>query len=393
MNELKTEESAKNEHKLKRVMQQLDNFFKDRYEVHFNVLSERTEFRSIGTDAPYKPIGRRDINRLIIEALYDDIDCLDRDVYRYLQSSSIPESQPMKDYIDSLPEWDRRDRIVELAKRISAVPTWITLFHRWMLGMVAQWTNFNPIHGNALMPILISRKQGHKKSTFCRLILPEELRLYYTDEFDINSRSSYVDKISKFALINIDEFNRMGEVKAARLKNLLQMADVKVKQSNGGGYERKQRIASFIGTSNFKELLTDPTGSRRFIPIEQFQKITRLKINYRQLYAQLRHELHERKRYWLNLREESSLTRRNLSFTRRPIEENLFFECFAIAQEGDKDHFSISQLYETLRKKSPSTMRDIKIAAFGEHLAMLDVPKVRTNAGFIYMVKKVSECR
>ena len=105
------------------------------------------------------------------------------------------------------------------------------------------------------------------------------------------------------------------------------------------------------------------------------------------------HELHERKRYWLNLREESSLTRRNLSFTRRPIEENLFFECFAIAQEGDKDHFSISQLYETLRKKSPSTMRDIKIAAFGEHLAMLDVPKVRTNAGFIYMVKKVSECR
>lgn len=392
MNEVRTEQSAKSDHKLKRIMQQLDNFFKDRYEVHFNVLSERTEFRDIGSNAPYQPIGRRDVNRLIIEALYDNIDCMDRDVYRYLQSSFIPESQPMKDYIDQLPEWDRRDRIVELAKRISSVPTWITLFHRWMLGMVAQWTNINPIHGNALMPILISKKQGHKKSTFCRLILPEELRLYYTDEFDINSRSSYVNKISKFALINIDEFNRMGEVKAARLKNLLQMADIKVK-GNGGGYERKQRIASFIGTSNFKELLTDPTGSRRFIPIEQFQKIARLKINYRQLYAQLRHELHERKRYWLNTREESSLTKRNLSFTRRPIEENLFFECFSIAQEGDKSYqkLSISQLYETLRRKSPSTMRDIKMAAFGEHLAILNVPKVRTSAGFIYMVKKVSE--
>lgn len=392
MNELKTEQSANNAHKLKRIMQQLDRFFKDRYEVHFNVLSERTEFRSIGSDAPYKPIGRRDVNRLIIEALYDDIDCMDRDVYRYLQSGFIPESQPMKDYIDSLPEWDRRDRIVELAKRISPVTTWITLFHRWLLGLVAQWTNLNPIHGNALMPILISRKQGHKKSTFCRLILPEELRLYYTDEFDINSRSSYVDKISKFALINIDEFNRMGEVKAARLKNLLQMADVKIK-GTGGCYERKQRIASFIGTSNFKELLTDPTGSRRFIPIEQFQKISRLKINYCQLYAQLRHELHEHKRYWLNAREESSLTRRNLSFTRRPVEENLFFECFTLAPEGDKDRLqlSISQLYETLRRKSPSTMRDIKIATFGEHLAMLEVPKSRTSAGFVYMVKKVSE--
>ena len=395
MNGLKTEQSAKSEHKLKRIMQQLDHFFKDRYEVHFNVLSERTEYRSIGSNAPYKPIGRRDINRLIIEALYDNIDCMDRDVYRYLQSGFIPESQPMKDYIHSLPEWDRRDRIIELAKRISSVPMWITLFHRWLLGLVAQWTNLNPIHGNALMPILISKRQGQKKSTFCRLILPEELRLYYTDEFDINSRSSHVDKISKFALINIDEFNRMSEVKAARLKNLLQMADVKVKQDNSGCYEHKQRIASFIGTSNVKELLTDPTGSRRFIPIEQFQKITRMKINYRQLYAQLRHELHERKRYWLNACEEGRLMRHNLPFTRRPIEEHLFFECFTIAPEGEKNHLqlSISQLYETLRRKSPSTMRDIKLATFGEHLAILGVPKVRTSAGFVYLVKKVSECR
>ena len=61
--------------------------------------------------------------------------------------------------------------------------------------------------------------------------------------------------------------------------------------------------------------------------------------------------------------------------------------------EGNNDHLqlSISQLYETLRRKSPSTMRDIKVAAFVEHLAMLDVPKFRTTTGFVYMVKKVSE--
>ena len=78
------------------------------------------------------------------------------------------------------------------------------------------------------------------------MLRPPDLRCYYTDEFDLNSDSNVISKLSKFALINIDEYNRMSEVKSAYLKNILQMADVNGKSLRSDGYEQKQRIANFI---------------------------------------------------------------------------------------------------------------------------------------------------
>ena len=388
----KKKSNAQEEPKLKRVMKQLDEFFKTRYALRYNDLTEYTEIKPLGKKSHFIPIDRREINRLITEAIYSDIDCLDRDVYRYLESSNITSTNPMKEYIAHLPEWDHIDRVKQLTTRISEEPIWRSLFPRWLRGMIAHWIGRNPLHGNALMPILVRERQGLKKSTSCRLLLPEELQPYYTDEFDISSKSDYVKKIAKFGLINIDEFRRMSEMKSERLKNLLQMADVNIHRKGGGGYERKLRLASFIGTSNYKELLSDPTGTRRYLPVVQQGKLYAQRINYEQLYAQLHEELQANKLYWLNAAEERKLTERNVEFARRPIEEPLFFKYFSLPAETDSEaiRLSATQIYDALRKKSPATMRDIKMAQFGEHLAMLGAKKVRTSCGYCYRVKKTT---
>lgn len=62
-----------------------------------------------------------------------------------------------------------------------------------------------------------------------------------------------------------------------------------------------RRYASFIATSNQKDLLTDPTGSRRFICIEVLGTIdTNRAIDYEQLYAQAMYELDHGERYWFD---------------------------------------------------------------------------------------------
>jgi predicted P-loop ATPase len=66
-----------------------------------------------------------------------------------------------------------------------------------------------------------------------------------------------------------------------------------------------QRYASFIGTSNQKDLLTDPSGSRRFICIEVTGNIdTTQPIDYEQLYAQAIHEIYHGERYWFDSEDE-----------------------------------------------------------------------------------------
>lgn len=390
----KTEE-LDGEHKLKQVMQQLDQFFSARYDYHFNVLTECTEIRAKGAkDEDFIPLRQRRLNGLAIEALYADIHCMDRDVQRYFHSSMVKEYHPLTHYIDHLPKWDKRDRMATLAGHINKDPRWQHRFHSWMLGMVVQWVNPRPVHGNALMPILISQRQGLKKSTFCRLLLPEELRRYYTDEFDLNSRTNAATKLSKYALINIDEFNRMSDTKSAKLKNILQMADANYKRCGSNEYEQKQRIASFIGTSNYREILSDPTGSRRFIPAELPERIKSMRINHAQIYAQLKYEMDIGKCHWLRPAEERRLMADNAAYTKRPIEEPLFNTCFEVPGDNEEDedikNLSISQIYETLRKKSPSTMRDICISTFGTHLSMMGVKKYRNHVGYLYRVRKLS---
>ena len=56
-------------------------------------------------------------------------------------------------------------------------------------------------------------------------------------------------------------------------------------------YSQQPRLSSFIGTSNFCDLLTDSSGNRRFYPVMTKGSIRLPRINYKQLYAQLRDEL------------------------------------------------------------------------------------------------------
>ena len=380
--------NTKKQTKLKTVMRQLHEFFTENYEIRYSVISEQCEYRSLKESDEFKPVGERDLNSLIMAAIEANIECMDRDVKRYLHSSLIPVYDPIKDYLSALPVWDGRDRIRPLAKKVSTERMWISIFHRWMLGMVAQWVGKSEMHGNCLTPILYNARQGIKKSTFCRSLLPPELRHLYTDEFDVTIESSSVKKMSCFALINIDEINRMTETKMAKLKNLLQMADVNIRKPYQKNYTRQPRRASFIGTSNFREILTDSTGSRRFFPVEVAHSIIMYRLNYLQIYAQLKEELDRGIRYWLTSVEEVRLTERNLAFTRRPLEESLFFSCFNLPGKDEKaQHLSITEIYEILKKKSPSTMRDMKIETFGKHLSMMGVEKVKNRYGALYRVQ------
>ena len=89
----------------------------------------------------------------------------------------------------------------------------------------------------------------------------------------------------------MDEFDQYNERMMTILKNLMQMKKVNYRKCFKAYFSDLPRIASFIGTSNEKSLLTDETGSRRFLCIEVEKPIDCSPIDYAQLYAQLKWEL------------------------------------------------------------------------------------------------------
>ena len=153
----------------------LGRFLDDRYEFRFNRLTGATEFRHKGDagDAAFRPATDRDLNAICVEAHRAGIACWDRDLARMVNSAHVKAYHPFRQYFDGLPCWDGRDRLHDLAARVSADVLWIRAFHRWMLGVAAQWAGLSDgLHAQCVAPLLVWDAAGMGKYTVCRAIMP-----------------------------------------------------------------------------------------------------------------------------------------------------------------------------------------------------------------------------
>ena len=244
------------------------------------------------------------------------IKCWDKDIKRYVNSNDIPLYDPMDDFLEHLPKWDGKDRVEELARRVKTnYEAWPHLFHIWMRSMVAMWKGKGQLTGNALVPLLIGR-QGCGKSSFCRILLPIDLREYYNDRINFKNEADLNLGLPSFALINLDEFDKITQRQQIVLKYLVSTADLKYRPPYGKAYSSHRRYASFIGTTNEPMPLVDPSGSRRFICVSVEGSIDfETRIDYDQLYAQLKYEVEvQRQRYFLTKEDERELMQHNLRY-------------------------------------------------------------------------------
>ena len=135
---------------------QVNRFLQSTYDFRYNLLTEETEYRPAdGRGEPFAPVGRRELNSFCLEAHARGIACWDKDISRYLYSTSVPGYHPFLLYLDELPAWDGIDRLEALAHRVSSDPLWIKHFHIWLLALTAQWLGITGKHANSVAPILI----------------------------------------------------------------------------------------------------------------------------------------------------------------------------------------------------------------------------------------------
>lgn len=247
------------------------------------------------------------------------------------------------------------------------------------------------MHANSTSPLLIG-PQGCRKSTFCRIILPPELRFGYTDSLDFKSKRDAEMHLGRFLLINMDEFDQISESRQGFLKHLLQKPAANLRKPYGTSIQEMRRYALFIGTSNHKDLLSDTSGSRCFVCVEVTNPIrTNVTINYRQLYAQALHDILHGERYWFDDEDEAILKDSNREFEQVSPLEQLFHCCFRLPEEGEEgEYLSSMQMLEVLHARN----REIKLnggnlKAFGRILKKNEVKSKRANRGILYWVVRL----
>ncbi|WP_455609593.1 VapE domain-containing protein [Bacteroides rodentium] len=387
------------------LIRRVADYLTSRYYFRFNVLTEQTEYaeRAASTGQPedaghltciYQKVDKRALNTLALDALEAGVECWDRDVQRFVNSKRIAAYHPFTNYMEELPTWDGKDRVTELAARVSDSPVWLQGFHRWMLGVTAQWMKLDMgNHANSVALLIVSNEQGWGKSTFCRSLMPGELADYYTDSFDLNAPAACEQKLAAFGLINMDEFDRLPISKMPLLKNLMQMSALNIRKAYHQSHESLHRIASFIGTSNLETLLVDRTGSRRFFCVKLEHPIDCVTpIDHAQLYAQLKEELLQGERHWFSKEEESAIRRNNALFYKHIPEEELFGSVFRFATADDKEEdiqqLNATQIFEAMKQAHPAAMRGMTAYSLSRVLPQLG-ERIHTMKGNMYRVVPV----
>ena len=355
------------------LMMKTDIFLHTHYEMRKNIMTGVAQYRdNNGEDDEFRDLDDEARNEMTMRAKEMGLKTWDRDIARFIESPRIEKFDPVNTWLDSIGAWDGEDRIKALAARVPTnQPNWEHYLHTWLLGMVAHWQGRKSLTGNALVPLLIGR-QGCGKSSFCRILLPKELRDYYNDRINFKNETDLNLGLTSFALINIDEFDKTTARQQVLLKYLLSTADVKFRPPYGKAYKQYRRYASFIGTTNQPKPLTDPTGSRRFVCVEVTDMINFSDdLDHYQIYAQLKAEIEQGMKYWLDDDEIARLIDENERFQRIDSLEEMIAAVFRKPEEGEAGHwFSATEVLEKLQARyGKTTLKNYSPEKIGTRLS------------------------
>ena len=368
---------------------------KSRYDFRYNTVMKFVEYMAKEKGwYGFQPVDPRVQKRMTLEVQLADIRVSIKDVRNFLESDYIKNYNPIDEYLfQCYDKWDGKDHIRALARTVpTANPHWADWFYTWFLGMVDQWRGYSHRqYGNSVAPLLIS-KQGYNKSTFCRRLLPPELQWGYSDNLILSEKRQVYQAMAQFMVINLDEFNQISpQVQQGFLKNLIQLPTLKYKPPYGSHVMEFPRLASFIATSNMKDILSDPSGNRRFIGVELTGPIdVSVRPNYQQLFAQALSALNNGEKSYFDAQQVKLIMKSNSQFEIiQPIDQYflLYFELVEDEKEGE--YLTAAEIFDYLKKQIGSSLKVNSLMGFGRKLAnMSELKHKRFADGMKYLVKK-----
>ena len=294
----------------------------------------------------------------------------DREVRIVLNSEDIPAVNPLRDYVYHLDEYNPNDHnghswIDWLSDQVkvkdkkhslnmSSQAFWQHCFRKWFVAMVASWI-FNEVVNQEVL-ILIGR-QGIYKTTWLEHLLPPCLRAYGTkmsNPHDLNKDERL--KLAEYGLIFLDEIDALTPRELNQFKSVITSIEVDERAAYAYTKEKRVRVASFCGSGNNAQFLTDDTGNRRWLPFEVESIENPFNWNpdifpYAQIYGEALYLVRQGFNYWFDL-DEIQVLELHQEDNKMPVsEEQLLPVYFSPANPGDNGavFMSASEILAILR--------------------------------------------
>ena len=316
------------------TVEEIQRFLEDHVMLRYNVVTRRVESLSpspspIREGYGWEPVTDRLVNSLWTE-MSRDKQVRVQDIYRVLESDFVPEYHPFRFYLDSLPPWNGKDDyILELSSSVfvrgdvEEQMRFYEYLKKWLVAMVAAWIDDTVV--NNVILVLIG-PQGSYKTTWFQYLLPPPLRQYFYTKTNAGrmSRDDLLT-LAQYGLVCCEELDTMRPAELNQLKAAVTMTAINERAAYAHFHEYRQHIASFCGTGNNMQFLSDPTGNRRWLPfeVESILSPRDHPFQYDGIYAQAYRLYREGFPFWFSQADIQRLTRHNRQFETPRLEAEL----------------------------------------------------------------------
>ena len=390
---------------------EIEAYLSTHYEFRYNTVLGRTEYRRMNS-SDFTKVGRYEINTLRRE-IDNDIGIITSsdNLYSIIESSFSPRINPIQEYFKALPLVDigcdeGNSNISSLS--LKAIPKltscvvvrnhekWLQYLTKWLVAVVANAMNDRECRNHTCL--VLTGEQGKFKTTFLDLLCPPALHGYsYTGKIYPQEKDT-LTYIGQNLIVNIDDqLKALNKRDENELKNLITCPMVKYRMPYDKYVEEHPHLASFVASVNGNDFLTDPTGSRRFLPFEVLSiDIERAKaISMDNVYAEAKALLKSGFRYWFDDDEIAELYRESEDFQVQTAEMELLLRCFEKPTEDES--YSLMTTTEILTYLGIYTHQPLVAKRMGEALKKAGYIKVskRRNGGspiYVYKIKKILPC-
>ena len=380
-----------------------EQFLTENYCFRRNLLNGKVEFatkQADGQASDYRPLTQEALNSIILRAKREDI-CEGSnpktDIVEFIHSEEVCAYNPIREYLDNLPQWDGQNHVAQLFSRLPGLSSeQLSFLSIWLRSTVAHWLQMDTLHGNEIVPTLIGA-QGCGKTTFFKRLLPANLRQYFLDHLNLSNKFDKEMALTNNLLVCLDELEAIRPSQQASLKQTLSKSKVNGRPIYGCAQEDRARFASFVSTTNNPHPLSDVTGSRRYIclQIPQGQYIDNAgEIDYDQLYAQVIYELREQKApYWFNNDEVARIQQLNQEYMEQKDIVEIINLCFRKPEEGDAvQAMNSTELLRYMRNKYPSLPDNLSTRIrLGQAMSSLDFDSTSRGHVSYYRVALVKQ--
>lgn len=338
-------------------MLQIEQHISECYETRYNELLHIMEYRRRVSETeqpdPFRILDDRMENSIWMEMNELGYACNVKMIQNLIYSDFSSSYHPIREYFKELPEWDGTDyiRILADSVRTNHQSFWTECLERYLVGMCAAATQDDVVNHTVLL--LCSEVQNIGKTTFINNLLPPELRTYLsTGLINPNSKDDLA-KIAQSMLINLDEFEGMSGRDLNTFKDLVTRKVISIRLPYARRSQNFPHTASFAGTCNYQEILHDTTGNRRFLCFHA-DSIEFIKINYTQLYAQIKHLLNTPDyQYWFTQEDNNRIEKNNEDFIFHSPEEELVLTHIRKPERFEKvQYLTVSEIAELIRERT-----------------------------------------